>query len=92
MKEKSSFAYIILVSVLRIFRHDIAEILLKVALKHQNPSLLCSGSHLIRRLCSGSHLLCRLCSGSHLICQFRVIDTDKSENSYFFNRTTKIGE
>jgi hypothetical protein len=32
MKEKSSFVYIILVFVLRIFRHDIAEILLKVEL------------------------------------------------------------
>jgi hypothetical protein len=32
MQEKSSFAYIILGSVLRIFRHDIAEILLKVVL------------------------------------------------------------
>jgi hypothetical protein len=32
MQENSSFAYIILGSVLRIFRHDIAEILLKVEL------------------------------------------------------------
>jgi hypothetical protein len=32
MQEKSSFAYIILGSVLRICRHDIAEILLKVEL------------------------------------------------------------
>jgi hypothetical protein len=30
MKEKSSFVYIILVFVLRIFRHDIAEIYTKI--------------------------------------------------------------
>ena len=75
MKEKSYFVYIILVFVLRIFRHDIAEIYTKIQV-----------FYVVAHTFYVDYVV------AHLVCQFRVIDTDKSANSYFFNRTTKIGE